>query len=201
RTYLAFEYVAGGNLVERYVDRPLPPRDAAQLVKQLAEAMHYAHQRGILHCALKPSNVLLTADGVPKITNFGMGSLREQPEAERRHAFRRLPSYMAPELAEGRSADVGPATDVYALGAILCRLLRGGPPVLAQPPDETLEQVRTSPPPPPRRSHPDTPARLEAICLKCLEKRPKQRFASADELAGALDRFLARQQTNTDIVD
>jgi serine/threonine-protein kinase len=191
RNYLAFEYVAGGSLIERFVDRPQPPVEAARLTQQLAGALHYAHQRGVLHCALKPSNVLLTADGVPKITNFGLSLPLAGPESERRLPFRRLPSYMAPELAEGRAADVGPATDVYALGAILYKLLTGGPPFLGETMAETLEMVRTRPPHPPSGLTPEVPAALDAICLKCLEKDPARRYPSAGDLADALDRYVA----------
>jgi eukaryotic-like serine/threonine-protein kinase len=183
RTYLAFEYVAGGSLIERFVDQPLPPRVAAHLVQQLAEAMHYAHQHNVLHCALKPSNVLLTADGVPKITNFGLSVLLDQPEAERRLAFRRLPSYMAPELMDGRSADVGPATDVYALGAILYKLLTGGPPFLGETVAQTVEQVRSQMPPLPSSVQAAVPPVLDVVCYKCLAKEPRARYASAGELA------------------
>jgi serine/threonine protein kinase len=190
RTYLAFEYVAGGSLVERFAG-PVPPRQAAELVRQLARAMDYAHQRGVLHCALKPSNVLLSADGVPKITSFGLSSLREQPEAEQRPALRRLPSYMAPELMDGRGDEVGPATDVYALGAILYKLLTGGPPFLGETVDETVEQVRSQMPPPPSEVQPGVPDVLDEVCRKCLAKRPEGRYASAALLAEELACFLA----------
>jgi serine/threonine protein kinase len=190
RTYMAFEYVAGGSLIERFVDRPLAPAEAARLVRQLAEAMHYAHQRGVLNCALKPSNILLTPDGVPKITNFGLSILLEEPEAERRLVFRRLPTYMAPELADGRAADVGPATDVYALGAILYKLLTGWPPFLADTLAETWAQVRSQTPPPPGAVQPGVPAALDTACQKCLAKAPGDRYASAGELAEELARFL-----------
>jgi serine/threonine protein kinase len=201
RAYLAFEYVAGGSLIERFVDQPLPPFKAARLVWQLAEALHYAHQHDVLHCALKPSNILLTADGVPKISNFGLSILLEQPESERRLAFRRLPSYMAPELADGRMADVGRATDIYSLGAVLYKLLTGEPPFLVETLAETLEQVRSSPPRLPSRFQPEVPAALEAICLRCLEKEPTRRYTSADELARDLDSCLTRMQTRTDEVE
>jgi serine/threonine protein kinase len=191
QTYLAFEFVAGGSLIERFVDRPVQPSEAARLVRQMAEAMHYAHQRGVLHCALKPSNVLLTEDGVPKITNFGLSVLRGQPAAERRLAFRRLPTYMAPELADGRVAEVGPAADVYALGAILYKLLTGGPPFLGETLAETWEQVRSQMPPPPSSVRPDVPRGLDVICETCLAKEPGDRYESAGELAADLAEFLA----------
>lgn len=197
RTYLAFEYIAGGNLIEHFVDEPVPPREAAQLVQQLADAVHYAHQKGILHCGLKPSNVLLTEAGVPKIANFGLRAHREEPEGWRGLASRRLPSYLAPELADGRIDEVGPATDVYALGAILYKLLTGDPPFLAPTLAETWEQMRTQMPPRPGDVQPDhpelpeVPEFLDEVCLKCLAKKPHDRFASAGELAQELARFLA----------
>jgi serine/threonine protein kinase len=191
RTYLTFEYVDGGSLIERFVDRPLPPPEAARLVRQLAEAMNYAHQRGVIHCALKPSNVLLTADGVPKITNFGLSMHRDQPEAERRLPFRRLPSYLAPELVDGRAGDVGPATDVYALGAILYKLLTGGPPFLGETVAETLEQVRSRLPLPPSAVQAEVPAALDRVCLKCLAKVPDDRYACAGDLAEDLASFVS----------
>jgi serine/threonine protein kinase len=185
RTYLVFEYVAG-SLIERYLDRPVPPAEAVRLVRQMAGAIQYAHQRGVLHCALKPSNVLLTEDGDAKITNFVLGFLLEQLEAEQRHAFRWLPSYMAPELAANRLEAVGRATDVYGLGAILYKLLTGGPPFLADTVAETLERVYTQAPPLPSAVQPGVPAALDAVCRKCLAKDPQDRFASAADLAAAL---------------
>jgi serine/threonine protein kinase len=191
RAYHAFEFVAGGNLIERYVDRPQPPREAADLVRQLAQAMHYAHERGVLHCALKPSNILLTPEGTPKITNFGLTQQLPGPESQVRLAIRRLPSYMAPELAEGRTADVGRHTDVYALGAILYKLLTGGPPFFAQTLAATLELVRTQQAPPPSAVQAGVPPALDAICVKCLAKEPTGRYATARALAEALAAHLA----------
>jgi serine/threonine-protein kinase len=172
----------------------LPPADAARLVRQMVGAIDYAHQRGVLHCALKPSNVLLTEDGVVKITNFVLGILLEQFEVEKRLAFRWLPSYLAPELAGNRLDAVGPATDVYGLGAILYKLLTGGPPFLAETVAQTLEQVCTQTPPVPSAVQLDVPAALDAVCRRCLAKEPRDRFASAAELAEELDRFLAPQR-------
>jgi eukaryotic-like serine/threonine-protein kinase len=181
-------------LIERFVDQPVPPRDAAGLVQQLADAVHYAHQKGVLHCGLKPSNVLLTADGVPKITNFGLRAHREQPERWQQLASRRIPSYLAPELADGRFADVGPATDVYALGAILYKLLTGQPPFLADTLAQTWEQMRAQMPPLPSSVQPDVPKILDAVCLKCLAKEPHERYPSAGELAQELGEFLTTER-------
>jgi serine/threonine protein kinase len=198
--YFSTEYLDGGSLIDQFVDRPVPAARAAELVAPLARAVHYAHQQGVVHCAIKPSNVLLTADGVPKITNFSLAVLleKEQEETERRRALQRLPSYQAPELADGQFGAVGPAADVYSLGAVLYKLLTGGPPFLGETVEQTREQVRSQEPVPPGRLQPGVPHELEAICLKCLQKAPAGRYASAEELAEALQRFLARKQTDTD---
>jgi serine/threonine protein kinase len=194
RTFYAFEYVAGGSLAERYADRPAPLRDAAALVRQMAEAVQHAHALGILHRALKPSNVLVTKDGVPKITNFGLGPRRPAPEdwggGYELTGIQRIPSYTAPELMDGKDEHVGPAVDIYALGAILYQMLTGVPPVSGASVAETLEQVRTGRPTAPSRFNRDIPPSLDAICMKCLEKEPVDRYASADELAAALADFL-----------
>jgi serine/threonine protein kinase len=193
RAYLAYEFVDGGSLVEKYRDEPAAPRLAAQLLLPLAEAIHHAHEHGIVHGALKPSSVLLAANDVPKVTNFGPSFLVEEERAglARRPAFRRLPSYMAPELADGRAEEIGPAVDVYALGAVLYKLLTGGPPFLADSVQATLEQVRAQEPVPPHEWNPDVPPQLEAVCLKCLRKRPGDRYATAQALADELRHYLA----------
>jgi serine/threonine protein kinase len=190
RTYYAFEYVGGGSLIERYADHPAAPRDAALLVRQLADAVHHAHQSGVLHLALKPSNVLLTEDGAPKIANFGLRPRPSGPD-DRRPAFRRLPSYMPPEVASGFDQTVDGRADVYALGAILYKLLTGDPPFVAETVTETLEQVRSRPPAPPSQVNPGVDPALDVICLKCLEKTTGRRYACAADLASALDDFLS----------
>ncbi len=190
--YIAFEYVEGGNLKDKLGGMPQPPREAAQLVATLAQAVHYAHQRGVLHRDLKPANILLTARGVPKISDFG---LAKQLDAEHHHTdtgqLLGTPSYMAPEQAEGRRRDIGPALDVYALGAILYELLTGRPPFKGTTKLETLELVRTEEPVPPRQLQPRLPRDLETICLKCLRKEAGKRYASAAALGQDLERFLA----------
>jgi serine/threonine protein kinase len=192
RAYLTYEFVEGGNLIEKYLDEPAWPRQAAQLLLPLAEAIHYAHERDIIHGALKPSNVLLAEKGVPKITNFGLAILVEEEREEMvlGPAYRRLSSYRAPELADGQLAEIGPSVDIYALGAVLYKLLTGGPPFLADSVQATLEQVRSQEPVPPRRLQPDVPSRLEEICLTCLRKRPHERYPTAQALADDLRRFL-----------
>jgi serine/threonine protein kinase len=198
--YFSMEFVEGGNLIEKFKDNSVPPVRAAELVATLARAMSYAHQKGIIHGALKPSNILLTEQGIPKITNFGLSILleKEQELSFRKRVLRRLPSYLAPELAEGRLQEVGPASDVYALGAILYKLLTGGPPFLGETLQETLEHVGSRDPLPPSQLQPEVPRTLERICLQCLQKQPQQRPASAEKLADDLQRFLVRQEPETD---
>jgi serine/threonine-protein kinase len=190
--YMALEYVEGGSLAQRSV-KPLPLRQAAQLVRDLARTMYAAHQRGIVHRDLKPANVLLTADGVPKITDFGLAKYVQQGEAlaqTQSGVVLGTPSYMAPEQAAGKNSEVGPAADVYALGAILYELLTGRPPFQGATVLQTLHQVQSDEPVPPGRLQPRVPRDLEIICLKCLQKEPGRRYASADALAEDLRRFL-----------
>ncbi len=189
--FFAMELVAGGSLAQKIQGRPQPPRQAAALVETLARAMHAVHQKGIIHRDLKPGNILLTADGQPKIADFG---LAKQAEGERKTETGMVMGtfeYMAPEQARGQSAQATPATDVYALGAILYELLTGQPPVIRTTDFETLLQVIDKDPVPPRRLNPQTPLDLETICLKCLRKEPAQRYGSAEGLAEDLRRFQA----------
>jgi serine/threonine-protein kinase len=190
--YFSLELVDGGCLSRKVAGRPQPVGDAARLVQALARAVQYAHLRGIVHRDLKPANVLLTADGTPKIADFGLAKcLDEDAGSTQTGTVVGTPSYMAPEQALGRHQAVGPATDVYALGAILYELLVGRPPFLAPTMLDTVEQVRTEEPVPPRRLQPKLPADLETVCLKCLQKDARKRYASAQELADDLGRFLA----------
>jgi tetratricopeptide (TPR) repeat protein/tRNA A-37 threonylcarbamoyl transferase component Bud32 len=190
RSYFALEFCAGGSLDRKLAGAPLPPRAAAALVETLARAMQAAHQRGIVHRDLKPANVLLKEDGTPKISDFGLAKrLDEDTGRTRPNAVMGTPSYMAPEQAAGRSREIGPPADVYALGAILYELLTGRPPFRAATVLETLELVRTQEPVAPRRLQPGTPRDLETICLKCLHKESGRRYASAQELADDLERF------------
>jgi photosystem II stability/assembly factor-like uncharacterized protein len=189
--YCSLEYVEGGSLDRRLAGRPLPPREAAELVEVLARAMHHAHQRGIVHRDLKPANILLTADGTPKVTDFGLAKRLDQPTQQTPDgAMLGTPSYMAPEQARGDVKAVGPATDVYALGVILYELLTGRRPFQAATLYEALQEVVSQAPAPPSGLNAAVPAELEAVCLKCLEKEPAKRYASAAELADSLRRFL-----------
>jgi WD40 repeat protein len=196
--FFSMEIVDGGNLADRVRGVPLPPRQAAALVEKLARAVAYAHLHGVVHRDLKPANVLLTGDGVPKITDFGLAKrMWNDPHATgARHATKTgmtvgTPSYMAPEQAAGQGKRVGPPADVYALGAILYHLLTGRPPFVAETALETLLLVTTEEPLSPSRLQPRLPQDLVSICLKCLRKEPEKRYTTAGELADDLRRFLA----------
>jgi WD40 repeat protein/Flp pilus assembly protein TadD len=196
--FFALELVGGGSLAARLAGRPLPAREAARLAEALARAVHYAHEQGVVHRDLKPANVLLTADGSPKVTDFGLAKM-VQPGPDgpapggptQSGAILGTPSYMAPEQAQGRAHRVGPAADIYALGAILYEMLTGRPPFVAATPLDTLLQVVGDEPVPPRRLQGQVPLDLETVCLKCLQKEPAKRYASAAALADDLSRFLA----------
>ncbi|MDR3637612.1 MAG: serine/threonine protein kinase [Isosphaeraceae bacterium] len=191
RPFLEMEYVAGGSLAGRLDGAPWHPRDAARLIESLARAVHHAHRFGIVHRDLKPANILLTLDGLPKLTDFGLAKcLGVDGGLTRTDSIIGSPSYMAPEQAAGRQP-VGPATDVYSLGAVLYELLTGRAPFRAATVLETLEQVRSAEPAPPARLQPGLPLDIETIVLKCLHKDPAKRYHGADVLAEDLRRFIA----------
>ena len=175
------------------------PQAAADLLRTLAQAVHSAHELGVVHRDLKPSNILLEADGTPLIGDFGLAKQVQGPlphstvvgDLTETGAILGTPSYMAPEQATGNSKHIGPATDVYALGAILYECLTGRAPFKAATPLETLAQMRAQDPVPPKRLQPTLPRDLQTICLKCLEKEPHRRYGSALALADDLARFLA----------
>ena len=194
RPYLVLEHVPGGDLAQSLaIGPPCSTETAARLVATLARAVHHAHARGIVHRDLKPANVLLGAEGEPKITDFGLAKRLEGGEASTATGTAiGTPSYMAPEQAGlvGK-ADIGPAADVYALGAILYELLTGRPPFRRRRPGKHCSWSRSEEPVRPSRLQPRLPRDLETICLKCLEKSPRRRYADAESLAIDLDRFLA----------
>src|SRR5580704_14503557 len=189
--YFSMDFVAGKNLAEIVRGNPLSAEQAASYVKTIAEAIHFAHQRGILHRDLKPQNVLIDADDRPRITDFGLAKRIETDSGLTRTGdVLGSPSYMSPEQASSRPEEVGPQSDVYSLGAVLYKLLAGRAPFRGATALETLCQVIEVPPVPPRKLNPAVPRNLETICLKCLEKSPANRFGSAQELADELGRFL-----------
>jgi tetratricopeptide (TPR) repeat protein len=197
RPYFTMEHAAGGSLAQKLAAAPLAPRAAAELTEVLARAVHFAHEQGVVHRDLKPSNVLLSAGGVPKVADFGLAKqFDEDPDGAtpgyrtESGALLGTPAYMAPEQASGDPRAVGRAADVYALGAILYECLTGRPPFKAAGVLETLEQVRSREPVPPSRLQPGVPRDLQTVCLKCLEKDPARRYASARDLADDLGRFL-----------
>jgi formylglycine-generating enzyme required for sulfatase activity len=189
--FFSLELCAGGSLEKKLAGTPLPPQEAARLVETLARAMQAAHQAHVIHRDLKPANVLLTADGTPKITDFGLAKKLDEVGQTASGAILGTPSYMAPEQAGGKSTQVGPAADIYALGAILYECLTGRPPFKAATPLDTMMQVVQDEPVPPRQLQSGVPADLETICLKCLAKEPNRRYASASALADDLRCYLA----------
>jgi hypothetical protein len=190
RPYFSLEFCPGGSLADRLDGTPWTAAEAAALLQTLARAMHAAHQANVIHRDLKPANVLLTEDGQAKITDFGLAKKLDEKSQTQTGAVVGTPSYMAPEQASGKK-EVGPAADIYALGAILYELLTGRPPFKAATAMHTLLLVMSEEPVPVRRLQPQAPKDLETICHKCLHKDPHKRYASAAELAEDLRRFLA----------
>lgn len=194
--YYSMEYIEGPTLEERLQSGPLAPREAAALVRVLAEAVHHAHRHGVIHRDLKPSNVLFDGLDQPHVSDFGLAKrLDDAPGLTLSGELLGSPSYLSPEQAGGRQAEVGPGSDVYALGAILYQCLTGRPPFIAAGTMEVLERIRSSEPLAPKSLEPRVPMDLETIVLKCLEKKPARRYRTARELADDLGRFLAGHPT------
>ncbi len=190
--FFSMDYIAGRSLAEVVRQNPLPAARAARHVQQIAEAIEHAHQQGTLHRDLKPSNVLIDEADRPHVTDFGLAKrLRGDAGLTMTGQVLGTPSYMPPEQAAGRPEQVGPTSDVYALGAILYELVTGRPPFRAESVFDTIMQVIHTEPVPPRLLNPKVPRELDTICLKCLEKDAPKRYASAQELADDLGRFLA----------
>jgi serine/threonine protein kinase/Tfp pilus assembly protein PilF len=216
RAYFSLEFLEGGSLEQRMARSPLTPRQTAELMETLAGAIDFAHQKGIVHRDLKPANILLgsvslhsseirrdqvsptsqsgdswSRANVPKIADFGLAKRLDDDTGQTQSGtILGTPNYMSPEQAEGKVREIGPATDIYSLGAIGYELLTGRPPFKASNPIDTIRQVIEQEPVPPRQLDPGVPVDLETICLKCLEKEPARRYATAAELADDLRRFL-----------
>lgn len=190
--YFSMEYIEGQSLGDLVREHPLAPRTAAKFVKTISEAMHYAHQEGVLHRDLKPSNVLVDGNDVPLVTDFGLAKrTAEQSQLTVAGTVLGTPSYMPPEQASGKLDQITARSDVYSIGAILYELVTGKPPFGAANPWETIKQVLSTDPVSPRMLNSSVPADLETICLKCLQKDQVRRYDSAQELADELQRFLA----------
>ena len=190
--FYSLEYVEGGTLADHLRKQMPTPHQAAQLLIQIARALHFAHQSGVVHRDMKPANILLDPDGIPKVTDFGIAKrLKQDTNLTVSGAVIGTPTYMAPEQAKGSSRHVGPAADIYSLGAILYEMLAGRPPFLPEE-NETAITVRilTEDPVSPAWHRPETPRDLEVICMKCLEKEPRDRYQSAAAFAEDLRRFL-----------
>jgi serine/threonine-protein kinase len=188
--FYSMDYIDGPSLAQRLAAGPLPGQLAARYVLGVARAIQYAHRHGILHRDLKPSNILLDADDQPHVADFGLARKIGDTGQTRTGAIVGTPSYMAPEQAAGKNRELGPACDVYGLGAVLYELLTGRPPFKSDTPLDTLMQVVERDPAPPRLLNAKIDRDLEAIVLKCLEKDPARRYPSAEDLARDLEHYL-----------
>ncbi len=189
--YFSLEFIDGGTLHQRIDGKPQKPESVAEIAHQLALAMRHFHERGVIHRDLKPANVLMTLQGSPKITDFGLAKRLEGNSSQTRTgSLMGTPSYMAPEQASGNTHEIGPLSDLYSLGAIIYEMLTGRPPFQGATMLDTIDQVRSQEPVPPRRLQPKIPRDLETISLKCLQKEPAKRYPTAGDLAADLERFL-----------
>jgi serine/threonine protein kinase len=211
RVYLALEAVDGGSLDQRIRGRGQPWRASAGLVERLARTLAYVHEHGFLHCDLKPRRIQLAVPpstetvsdpdaagceeffGIPKVAGFELALRRDDVTELPEGSVRGTPAYLAPEQAQARWADVGPATDIHGLGAILYELLTGRPPFLGESALDSLKLAIESVPPPPRQFNRHIDRKLEAICLKCLHKDPARRYSGGLKLASELRKCIDRR--------
>jgi eukaryotic-like serine/threonine-protein kinase len=198
RLFFEMEYVEGGSLAQRLNGVPWPAARAARLLDSVARAVDEVHHHRVLHRDLKPANILLSADGAPKVADFGLAKTFEPGSSQTiTGTILGTPSYMSPEQAHGISQAVGVATDIYALGAILYELLTGRPPFKGKTKLEILEKIKSMKPEAPSRLVPGLPGDIEAVCLKCLMKSPAARYDTARDLAEDLRRFINGEPTLT----
>ncbi len=190
--YFSMGFIDGQSLSQRLAEGPLPAGEAAELIRRVSEAIEYAHQHGVVHRDLKPANILMDQNGNPRVTDFGLAKkVQGDSGLTGSGQIMGTPSYMPPEQAGGKRGEVGPAADVYSLGATLYASLTGRPPFQAATAMDTVIQVVSEEPVPPRRLNAAIPRDLETICLKCLEKEPGKRYESAAALGEDLRRYVA----------
>jgi serine/threonine-protein kinase len=188
--FFVMDFIEGQSLARLAAGQPLPASAAARYVKIIAEAIHYAHERGVVHRDLKPSNVLIDSTDQPRVTDFGLAKrVKDDSDLTATGQVLGSPNYMPPEQAAARHGEVGPHSDVYSLGALLYHLLTGRPPFLAETIQETLIQALEYEPVPPTLLNRTVPRDLEAVCLKCLEKSTTRRYPTSHALADELERF------------
>ncbi|HKI34724.1 MAG TPA: serine/threonine-protein kinase [Gemmataceae bacterium] len=200
--FYSMDFIDGVSLAQRLSSGPLPGRVAARYVEAVARAIHHAHQHDILHRDLKPSNILIDRQDEPHVTDFGLAKRMHADKGQTRTgSILGTPGYMAPEQAAGRIKELGPATDVYGLGAVLYECLTGRPPFQAETPMDTMMQVLERDPAPPSLLNPNVDRDLETICLKCLEKDPANRYPSAEAVADDLRRYLDGESISASTVN
>ncbi|MCU0959865.1 MAG: serine/threonine protein kinase [Pirellulaceae bacterium] len=189
--FFSMECVSGTSLAHIKRRGPVPPKLAARYVRQIAEAISFAHQHGVVHRDIKPSNVLIDERDQARVTDFGLAKrIETDQKLTQTGQIVGTATYMSPEQAMGSAERVGPPSDIYSAGAVLYELLTGRPPFQGRTSLETLTHILEHDPKLPRQLNPSTPRELEMICLKCLEKNPRDRYATAAELADDLERYL-----------
>ena len=190
--YFSMDLIDGSNLAHMICTDPPTPIAAARIVKEISDAVAYAHSQGTIHRDIKPSNILVDTNGKALITDFGL-ALRVEGDHELTRTGQILgtPSYMSPEQASGKRGEIGPQSDIYSIGAILYELLTGRPPFRGETSVATIQQVLAEEPVPPSRHNSAAPRDLETICVKCLQKEARERYATAELLSDDLGRFLA----------